>query len=94
MEINDSWIAATAMACGYVHKTEIGGDTFTFSMNTAELNTFDIIASRGGQGRLYWDTVEGIEEARKAYVRACNGKPSRRDKRSFEPAGMPETVYA
>lgn len=73
------WLTFYAMACGYRHETAIDKETTViFSMNNAELNTFDVI-KYDKNGR-QWETVEGINEARKFY-RKLAVKPARRFER-------------
>jgi hypothetical protein len=89
------WLTPYALACGYLHQTQLLDGVVYLRSNNPELNTYDVqkFFADGSVARV-WETVEGIKDARKLYSDLCAGQPMRRDRKSFEPVTMPQTVYA
>ena len=80
---------------GYQHESQRSDAHVILSMNNSELNTFDIkMFFTDSSVQRIWETVEGINAARKLYLTLTMHAPSRRYKKSYETETMPKTVYA
>ena len=83
------------MTCGYQHESKRSDCEVIFSMNNAELNTYDIkVYFADSSVKRIWETVEGINQARKLYQTLTMHQASRRYKKTYEPETMPNIVYA
>lgn len=89
------WLTQYAMACGYIHTSNISGTEWvSFGMNNCELNTYEIKHVNLETGKRIWEVVEGINNARKLYKKIYGNTPQTRVKKSYEPTDMPDIVYA
>lgn len=73
------WLTPYALACGYLHSTEVDNYHVVLESNNPELNTFQVRTfSNKAWENNRWYVIEGIEAARNLYILCCYMEPSRR----------------
>lgn len=88
------WYTTESLASGRSHSTTMPTGTVTLSFNGNEMGLYDLTFTPSSpDGVITIQRIEGINEARRLYILACNGKPARRKRKPSEPATTPSIVY-
>lgn len=88
------WYTTEALMSGHSHSTVTPSGAITLSFNDTEMGIYDLtFTPNTPDGIKTTQKIEGINEARRLYILACDGKPARRKRKPSEPKTTPSIVY-
>lgn len=88
------WYTTEALMSGYSHSTVTPSGTITLSFGHTEMGVYHLTFTPSTpDGIETIQKIDGINEARRLYILACNGTPARRKRKPSEPKTIPPIVY-